>query len=68
MGYFISMVAEDAQKRGAVFAFETAAEQLVREGDAVTAVIVRDAEGAKRINASKGVILATGGHHATTKR
>ena len=61
VGYFISMVAEDAQKRGAVFAFETAAEQLVREGDAVTAVIVRDAEGAKRINASKGVILATGG-------
>ena len=61
VGYFINMVADDAQKRGAVFAFNTAAEQLVREGNAVTAVIVRDDEGAKRINATKGVILATGG-------
>lgn len=61
VGYFISMVADDAQARGAVFAFNTQAEQLVREGDAVTAVIVSDADGYKRVNATKGVILATGG-------
>ena len=61
VGYFIDMVATDAQQRGVVFSFNTEAKQLVREGDAVTAVIVEDAEGAKRINATKGVILATGG-------
>lgn len=61
VGYFIDMVAADAQQRGAVFSFNTEAKQLIREGDTVTAVIVEDAEGAKRINATKGVILATGG-------
>jgi fumarate reductase flavoprotein subunit len=61
VGYFIDMVAADAQQRGAVFSFNTEAKQLIREDDTVTAVIVEDAEGAKRINATKGVILATGG-------
>lgn len=61
VGYFIDMVATDAQQRGAVFSFNTEAKQLIREDDTVTAVIVEDAEGAKRINATKGVILATGG-------
>ncbi len=61
IGYFVSMVAEDAQKRGAVFSFNTAAEQLVCEEGTVKAVIVKDKDGYKRINANKGIILATGG-------
>mgnify|MGYP000915459078 CR=1 FL=1 len=64
---FVEMVKEAAEAHGAVFAFQTKAEQLVREdgcGDngrgRVTAVIVSDSKGYKRLNAKKGVILATG--------
>ncbi len=61
VGYFISMVAEDAQKQGAVFEFNTTAEQLIKEDDTVTAVVVSSDDGYKKINVNKGVILATGG-------
>ena len=61
VGYFISMVADDAQANGAVFEFETTAEQLIKENGTVTAVVVSNADGYKKINATKGVILATGG-------
>ena len=57
---FIEMCEQDAIANGAVFHYETKAEQLVREGDKVTAVIVSDGEGYKKLNAAKGVILATG--------
>jgi hypothetical protein len=33
--------------------------QLLKKGGRITGVIVRDKEGYKKINASKGVILAT---------
>lgn len=40
----------------------TSGEQLVREGDRVVAAIVKDAEGKYiRLNAKKGVVIATGG-------
>lgn len=61
VGYFINMVADDAQANGAVFEFETAAEQLIKEDGKVTAVVVQNADGYKKINVTKGVILATGG-------
>ncbi len=45
--------------------FSTPAVQLVREGAGVTGVIVKNADGTYgRINAAKGVILATGGYDA----
>ncbi|MGI6104837.1 MAG: FAD-dependent oxidoreductase [Raoultibacter sp.] len=61
VGYFISMVADDAQANGAVFEFNTTAEQLIKEDGKVTAIVVQNEEGYKKINVSKGVILATGG-------
>ncbi|MEC4175469.1 FAD-dependent oxidoreductase [Adlercreutzia sp. R21] len=57
----VTMLCEDAQKNGATVKFNTKAEQLVKEGDKVVGVVVSDDEGYKRMNASKGVILATGG-------
>lgn len=60
-GYFVEMVFESARRHGARFRFKTKAEQLIKEGNTVTGIIVSDAEGYKKINARKGVILATGG-------
>ena len=60
---FVRIISEMAAEEGADIRFNTAAEQLVREGDGpVTGVIAKDANGNYlRFNASKGVILATGG-------
>ena len=55
------MVVDSAKRQGAEFRFNTKAERLVREGGTVTGVIVSDAGGYRKINARKGVILATGG-------
>jgi succinate dehydrogenase/fumarate reductase flavoprotein subunit len=60
-GYFIDMVLKDAETKGADIRYETDAKQLVKEGNKVVAVIVQDAEGYKKLNVNKGVILATGG-------
>ena len=57
----VNMLVEVAQENGADVWFETKAEQLIKEGDRVTGVVVSDAEGYKKVNATKGVILATGG-------
>lgn len=59
--YFINMVLDDAKKNGTVVAFKTKAEQLIKEDGSITAVIVKDSAGYKKINVNKGVILATGG-------
>jgi succinate dehydrogenase/fumarate reductase flavoprotein subunit len=59
--YFVDMVVDSAKQNGVSFRFKTKAERLVREGNTITGVIVSDAEGYKKINARKGVILATGG-------
>jgi succinate dehydrogenase/fumarate reductase flavoprotein subunit len=61
VAFFIEMVVDSARKQGAEFRFKTTAEQLMKKGDAVTGVIVRDQDGYKKINARNGVILATGG-------
>ena len=61
MAYVVSMLAEEAQAAGAEMKFNSPAVQLVREGDRVSAVIIEDSEGYKKINAQNGVILATGG-------
>lgn len=57
----IEMNKDDAEKNGAEFLFNTKAEQLIREGDKVTGVVVSDEDGYTKITAKKGVILATGG-------
>lgn len=59
--HLVHHVHKVAMECGAKFMFNTAAQQLIREGDRATGIIVRDAEGYKKINASKGIILATGG-------
>ncbi|MCI8593650.1 MAG: FAD-dependent oxidoreductase [Oscillospiraceae bacterium] len=61
MAYLVKAAFRHAQAHGARFLFNTSAEQLVREGGKVTGVIVRDKDGFRKINARKGVILATGG-------
>lgn len=47
-------------ENGADYRFECPAEQLVKEGDRVTAVIAKDADGYKKFVGTKGIILATG--------
>ncbi len=59
--YLVRTALAAAEKLGARFLFNTEAVQLVREGGRVTAVIVKDGEGFHRINARKGIIVATGG-------
>jgi succinate dehydrogenase/fumarate reductase flavoprotein subunit len=59
--YLMQMIIDRATAQGAQFRFRTKAERLVTENGAVTGVIVRDADGYKKINARKGVIVATGG-------
>lgn len=61
VAYFMNVVYGSAQKLGVRFSFHTKAEQLIRENGRVTGVIVSDAKGYKKLNARRGVILATGG-------
>jgi succinate dehydrogenase/fumarate reductase flavoprotein subunit len=50
-----------ALENGAEFIFEALAEQLVKEGDKVTGVIAKTADGTyTQYNAEKGVVLCTG--------
>lgn len=54
-----------AVEKGADVRYQTELVQLIQEDDGtVTGAIVKDADGYKQINASKGVILATGGYEA----
>jgi succinate dehydrogenase/fumarate reductase flavoprotein subunit len=55
-----TLLSQSAQDLGATVRFETKAEQLVKEDGKVTGVVVSDADGYKRMNATNGVILATG--------
>ena len=59
--YIVKTAFQAAKELGAQFRFKTSAERLVREGDRVTAVIVKDSEGYHKLNARNGVIIATGG-------
>ena len=49
-----------AEENGAAFYFDTPAEQLVKEGESVTGVIAKAADGYKKFVAKKAVVLATG--------
>jgi fumarate reductase flavoprotein subunit len=51
---------KDCEAAGTVFHFNAPAEQLVTEGGKVVGVIAKAEEGYIRINASKGIIMATG--------
>ncbi len=51
---------EEAIKLGVTYYFSAPAEQLVKDGDRVVGVIAQTADGYKRFNAAKGVVLATG--------
>lgn len=57
----VTMLHDNAVENGATVMFETKAEQLIVENGKVCGVVVSDKEGYKRMNAAKGVILATGG-------
>ena len=56
-------LAETAEKEGVEIFYSTPAEQLVKDGDAVTGVIAKGSNGYIQFNASKGVIIATGDYH-----
>lgn len=51
---------EAAQKAGAEALFDTKAEQLIKEGNAVVGLFASTDEGFIKINTKKGVILSTG--------
>ena len=51
---------KQAKSQGASFVFDTPAEQLVKEGDRVTAVIAKGADGYVKYVGTKAVVLATG--------
>lgn len=53
-------LAETAAQAGVDIYYSTPAEQLVKDGDAVTGVIAKGDGGYIQFNASKGVIVATG--------
>lgn len=56
-------VGELIQSKGVDVRFETPAVQLIKENDAVVGVVAKDKGGNYlRINAAKGVVLATGGY------
>lgn len=57
----VKMLYDSAVENGTTVLFDTKCEQLIREGDTITGVIVSDQDGYKKILANKGVILATGG-------
>jgi len=59
--YFVEMVSDRAKAQGASFRFNTDVKKLETNNGRVTGIIACDSEGYKRINARKGVILATGG-------
>lgn len=51
---------KQAENNGAQFFFESPAEQLVKDGNRVNAVIAKASDGYRKFVASKAVILATG--------
>ncbi len=51
---------KQAEEGGVRFVFDTAGEQLVKEGDRVSAVVAKGADGYKKFVGTKAVILATG--------
>ena len=59
---FVEAMANKAASNGADVRYETPAVQLVQEDGKVTGVIAKNDEGYVRINADKGVVLATGGY------
>ena len=63
-------IADLAVAQGAEIRFNTPAVQLVQdENGAVTGVVVKGSDGAyTQLNASKGVLLATGGYAANMER
>lgn len=61
--YYLPLLVETAQSLGAEVLFQTSLLKLLTEGGRVVGAIATDAEGGYvRINASKGVILCTGGY------
>lgn len=55
-------VQKNAEGLGAVFRFDTALVQCIVENGKVTGAIAQTSDGFLRINASKGVLIATGGY------
>ncbi|NTU89721.1 MAG: FAD-dependent oxidoreductase [Actinobacteria bacterium] len=51
---------KDSEAAGVVYHFNSPAEQLVKEGEKVVGVIAKGTDGYIQINASKGVVFATG--------
>ncbi len=60
---FVKMMLDNAELNGAEIRFETPACQLITdESGAVTGVFAKGEDGYIKVNASKGVVLATGGY------
>lgn len=59
--FLVEALLESAQENGAKVIYKTRAAQLVGDASGVTGVIAKDENGYVQYNASKGVILATGG-------
>jgi succinate dehydrogenase/fumarate reductase flavoprotein subunit len=58
-----NILGDYAREKGAEIMFETRLVKLIKEGSKVTGVIAKDGDGRYlQINASKGVIVATGGY------
>jgi hypothetical protein len=64
----VALMTQKATAAGADLRFDTPAVQLVKEGDAVVALIVETTTGYLRLNANKGVILATGGYEYNSEK
>lgn len=57
----ISLLQKEIDEKGGLYLTRTRADQLVKEGDRVVAVIAQDAEGSyRRYEATRGVVLASG--------
>ena len=59
---FLGAEEKHATAKGAKFMYETAACQLVQTDGKITGVIAKNADGYIKLNATKGVVLATGGY------
>ena len=64
----VGTLASGAFKRGLELWTETPARELIRTGDCVTGAIVNTPTGPVQVEASRGVILATGGFPHDSKR
>ncbi len=62
-----NVIKEYAKGLGLEIHYDTSLVELIKEGDKVTGIYAKTADGYVRYNASKGVIVCTGGYSLNTK-